>query len=463
MRRIGSLQACAAALSMTLALWAVPGSANEAGAPTAACQFGLAETEFQSLAADTPDHLTRQLADLGVPKREARHALNMLKQRAALKDLREASRLIVARQVDPCDKNRVDVISLTLAVENAGDFTVARNDAGKFALVAPEERYVFHLRVNGRVEDGDLAKSLIQAGLPGEVADQVIDSFAADAELPTYRIRQGEFDVVYQVYASAQGAPTEAVLTAAELSVDHRSRRIYYYKPEGASALIVDSDGRPVGPQRATAMAAAAPIAAPAVQAASMVPASVSPQKFIHPLPQGRFTSGYGWRRHPVLGKRKFHNGVDFSAPQGTPVMATADGVVTIADQHRTYGKRVVLAHAANTETVYAHLHGFAAAVRPGQTVRQGQIIGYVGRSGLASGNHLYFELAVNGRFIDPMSNVPALKSGNMAFAAVAAEPEATSLPADIAPPVAGSEVKRFVAMADALRDSLPARSTALR
>lgn len=462
MRRIGSFQAYAAALTMTLALWAVPGSANEAGTPSAACQFGLAETEFQSLAADTPDHLTRQLADLGVPKREARHALAMLKQRAALKDLREASRLVVARQVDPCDRNRVEVISLTLAVENAGDFTVARNDAGKFALVAAEERYVFHLRVNGQIEDGDLAKSLIQAGLPGAVADQVIDSFVADAELPTYRIHQGEFDVVYQVYASAQGAPTEAVLTAAELTVDHRSRRIYYYKPEGASALIVDSDGRPVGPQNQAVMAAA-PVAVPAVQAAAVVPASISPQKFIHPLPQGRYTSGYGWRRHPVLGKRKFHNGVDFSAPQGTPVMAAADGVVTIADQHRTYGKRVVLAHAANTETVYAHLHGFAAAVRPGQVVRQGEIIGYVGRSGLASGNHLYFELAVNGRFIDPMGNVPALKSGNMAFAAVAAEPEAT-LPTDgTVALVTGSDVKRFVAMADALRDSLPVRSTALR
>ena len=463
MRRIGSFQACAAALTMTLALWAIPGSANEAGTPSPACQFGLAETEFQSLAADTPDHLTRQLTELGVPRREARHALNMLKQRAALKDLREASRLIVARQVDPCDSNRVEVISLTLAVENAGDFTVARNDAGKFALVAPEERYVFHLRVNGRVEEGDLAKSLIQAGLPGEVADQVIDSFAADAELPTYSIRSGDFDVVYQVYASAQGAPTEAVLTAAELTVDHRSRRIYYYKPEGASALIVDSDGRPVGAQAQTVLAAAAPVTSAAVQATAMVPATVSPQKFIHPLPQGRFTSGYGWRRHPVLGKRKFHNGVDFSAPQGTPVMAAADGVVTIADQHRTYGKRVVLAHAANTETVYAHLHGFAAAVRPGQVVRQGQIIGYVGRTGLASGNHLYFELAVNGRFIDPMSNVPALKSGNMAFAAIAAEPEATNPAEGTAALVTGSEVKRFVAMADALRDSLPARSTALR
>jgi murein DD-endopeptidase MepM/ murein hydrolase activator NlpD len=118
------------------------------------------------------------------------------------------------------------------------------------------------------------------------------------------------------------------------------------------------------------------------------------------PVDRGRVTSGFGMRLHPILGYSRLHRGVDFGAPTGTPVLAAADGVVTFAAWGGGYGRVVKLAHAQGLATAYAHLS--TMAVRPGQRVRQGQVIGLVGSSGLSTGPHLHYEVYQNGRPVDP-------------------------------------------------------------
>ena len=117
-----------------------------------------------------------------------------------------------------------------------------------------------------------------------------------------------------------------------------------------------------------------------------------------------RMTSGYGWRIHPVLKDKRFHKGVDYAAPKGTPVYATEDGIVGAARWHGNYGKLITVKHSENVETYYAHLSGFAPGIYPGAGVKKGDVIGYVGRTGLATGNHLYYEVAVNDERIDPLA-----------------------------------------------------------
>ncbi|MDX9862622.1 MAG: M23 family metallopeptidase, partial [Rhodospirillales bacterium] len=124
---------------------------------------------------------------------------------------------------------------------------------------------------------------------------------------------------------------------------------------------------------------------------------------FVLPLKRAEVSSPFGWRIHPVFGDRRFHKGVDFRAPKGTPVWASADGVVIEVGWRGNYGKLVRVRHRNNVETSYAHLSGFARGLHAGKPVKQGQIIGYVGRTGVATGHHLYYELLVDGKHVDPL------------------------------------------------------------
>jgi murein DD-endopeptidase MepM/ murein hydrolase activator NlpD len=130
-----------------------------------------------------------------------------------------------------------------------------------------------------------------------------------------------------------------------------------------------------------------------------------SAKKFLmrKPMSTGKFRSRFGMRRHPILRYRKMHSGVDWSAPRGTPIMAAGDGVIREAKWRSGYGKWISIRHANGYETGYAHQTRFARGIRVGQRVRQGQVIGYVGSTGLSTGPHLHYEVLVNNRAVNPM------------------------------------------------------------
>ena len=114
-----------------------------------------------------------------------------------------------------------------------------------------------------------------------------------------------------------------------------------------------------------------------------------------------RFSAG---RKHPILNKIRAHKGVDYAAPRGTPIKAAGDGKVLLAGRRGGYGNTVIIAHGNTYKTLYGHMQGFAKGVRTGSSVKQGQIIGYIGTTGLSTGPHLHYEFQVNGVHIDPLS-----------------------------------------------------------
>jgi murein DD-endopeptidase MepM/ murein hydrolase activator NlpD len=116
----------------------------------------------------------------------------------------------------------------------------------------------------------------------------------------------------------------------------------------------------------------------------------------------GRLTSGFGERFHPILGYERFHAGVDLGAPLGTPIVAAADGRVVSAGWRGGYGRAVQIAHSGGLDTLYGHMSRIAAA--PGEMVRRGEVIGYVGSSGLSTGPHLHFEVTKDGRPVNPLT-----------------------------------------------------------
>lgn len=116
-----------------------------------------------------------------------------------------------------------------------------------------------------------------------------------------------------------------------------------------------------------------------------------------------RLTSGFGYRRHPILNKRRMHNAADWAAKTGTPILAAGRGIVEVAKRRGANGNYVRIKHANGYQTTYSHMLRFGAGIRPGVKVRQGQIIGYVGTTGLSSGPHLHYEVLVNKRFVNPL------------------------------------------------------------
>jgi murein DD-endopeptidase MepM/ murein hydrolase activator NlpD len=122
-----------------------------------------------------------------------------------------------------------------------------------------------------------------------------------------------------------------------------------------------------------------------------------------NPVPNGRFTSGFGMRRHPILGYSRMHTGVDWAAPRGTPIIASGNGVVEKAGWASGYGNQTLIRHANGYVTSYNHQSGIAKGIVPGAKVKQGQVIGFVGSTGSSTGSHLHYELIVNGTKVDAM------------------------------------------------------------
>jgi murein DD-endopeptidase MepM/ murein hydrolase activator NlpD len=131
----------------------------------------------------------------------------------------------------------------------------------------------------------------------------------------------------------------------------------------------------------------------------------VSAKKFLvrKPVATGVVTSGFGWRTHPLLHVSELHSGVDWAAPPGTPIFAAGNGDIEEIGEKGGYGKYVRIRHANGYETAYGHLTAYARGLDVSSHVRQGQIIGFVGSSGLSTGTHVHFEIIVNDRFVDPM------------------------------------------------------------
>ena len=259
-------------------------------------------------------------------------------------------------------------VSLTLVRGQDGTFHAATGAKGRPSMVVET--------VNGKVAKSVRA-SLVQAGVPSQLVDEVVKALDYDPGLPK-RIKSGaEFQVIYERLGATSGPkPGDRLrLRYAEFTLGSTNpHRFYHYTPPSAEPKVADEATR-----------------------------SLAALKFIAPLDETKINSPFGMRLHPVLRKMKMHRGVDFPAPKGTPVYASADGVVEDMGWRGNYGNYVRIAHDSRLATAYAHLDSFASEVSEGERVKQGQVIGFVGRTGLASGNHLYWEVLVDNKHVDPM------------------------------------------------------------
>ncbi len=254
----------------------------------------------------------------------------------------------------------------TLHVARAGDHFTAE--------IVIEELDVHPAHVTGII-DSSLFEAGQKAGLSDNLIMQLAEVFGYDIDF-VLDLRQGDrFTVLYEELYKNGRKIKDGNILAAEFVNDGRVYRAVRYEEEDGRAAYYAPDGR--GLRRA----------------------------FLRtPVAFTRITSYFSRARmHPILHRMRAHQGVDYAAPKGTPVKATGDGRVIFAGWQGGYGNVIMLQHGGSYSTVYGHLNGYAHGVKTGASVRQGQTIGYVGQTGLATGPHLHYEFRVNGVHRDPL------------------------------------------------------------
>jgi len=230
-----------------------------------------------------------------------------------------------------------------------------------------------------QMKSGEIKSSLFaatdDAGLSDNVAIQIADMFAGDIDFHRDLRRGDKFTVVYEMFDHL-GRPVKSgrVLAAEFINQKKSYRAVWFQDKEGHGGYYT-----PEGKNLRKAFLRS-------------------------PLEFSRITSGFAMRLHPILQKWRAHRGIDYGAPTGTRVKATSDGVVAFAGRQGGYGNMVVVRHGGGVTTVYGHLSRFANGIRKGTRVGQGEVVGFVGQTGLATGPHLHYEFRVNNQYRNPLT-----------------------------------------------------------
>jgi murein DD-endopeptidase MepM/ murein hydrolase activator NlpD len=271
-----------------------------------------------------------------------------------------------------------------IANDNAIESIVALSDLGKYVSV--DARNLGSAEVaeadDDEQDDGtgirlyqSIYETALRNHLPRPIIEDLIRLYSYDVDFQR-KVQPGDsFEVLFAGEEDAPGAERKTEVMFASLTVSGEMKKFYRFQtPDDGVVDYYDEAGK-------------------------------SAKKFLvrKPVGTGIMRSGFGFRRHPILGATKMHTGVDWSAPTGTPIYASGNGTVEKVGWESGYGKYIRIRHANGYETAYGHMTAFARGIDPGVRVRQGQVIGFVGSTGLSTGAHVHYEIMVNGRFVDPM------------------------------------------------------------
>lgn len=230
-----------------------------------------------------------------------------------------------------------------------------------------------------RIAEGEITSSLFgatdAAGIPDNITMQMVEILSSKIDF-LQDLRKGDrFRLVYETYASEGRDVGAGRVLALEFINKDKTYDAVWFTPETSSGGYYDFDGQ-----------------------------SLKGAFLRSALKFTRISSTFGGRRHPVHGGFRQHKGVDYAAPSGTPIHATADGVIKFAGWQGGYGNTIVIEHHNGISTLYAHQKGFAKGIKKGVQVSQGTHIGYVGSTGWSTGPHLHYEFRVNNKPVDPLS-----------------------------------------------------------
>lgn len=270
---------------------------------------------------------------------------------------------------------RVRLMSIAFKPEVDREVVAQRDDTGGYDARATQKKLTAQLYRASGVIDRSLFLSAAAAGVPDRVTSQLMYLFSYDVDFQR-DINPGDgFEVFFTRYFDEFGnAVKSGDIMFAALTLKGKRKALYRYsRGDGSEPEYIDGDGK-----------------------------SIKKSLLRTPVESARITSGFGMREHPILGYTRMHKGVDFGAEEGTPIFASGDGEIEVAGPSSGYGNYIRIRHTDRYETAYGHMQGFAKGIHEGVHVRQGDVIGYVGMTGLATGPHLHYEILIDGEQVDP-------------------------------------------------------------
>ena len=320
------------------------------------------------------DTLQGMMSSYGISKEEINKAIRALSKTFKPKHLKPGHRLFLQILPSPLPSEPTSLISLDFAANAKTDIALIRDGEGEFVA----QRYA---RVLGRriaFGAGTITSSLYRAGhsegIPPAALLNLINILSFDVDFQRDIRVNDRFALLYERLTDETGSTADVgPVIYTRLKLKRKDIELYRFKTNASKVDYFDTNGR-----------------------------SVKKLLLSTPTDGARISSGFGRRRHPILGYTKLHKGIDFAAPAGTPVFAAGDGVIEVAKRFGSFGNYIRIRHRNSYKTVYAHLKAFAKGIRSGVRVRQRRVIGYIGSTGRSTGPHLHYEVIHNKRHVNP-------------------------------------------------------------
>ena len=313
------------------------------------------------------------LQDVGLSGVDALNIVKAMSEHFDPRDVRAGQTLEV--RVEPGQEG-LEFESLKMKIDPIKEVVVSKKAENDFQAKIVERPVYVHVDAVNASIDNSLYSSAAHAGIPASVVSEMIRIYSYQVDFQR-DIKQGDkFEILYETYKTADGDFARyGNILYANLAVNGRKIPVYRYETPDGQADYYGEDGM-----------------------------TFKKSLMRTPVDGARISSGFGMRRHPISGYTKMHKGIDFAVALGTPVYAAGDGVVEVSGRKGTYGNYVRIRHTKDMKTAYAHLHKIAKGITPGQKVKQGQVIGYVGTTGRSTGPHLHYEVIVNNQQVNPNS-----------------------------------------------------------
>lgn len=321
----------------------------------------------------TGDTIAGALQNMGLGGAEAYRAVKAMSKHYDPRMIKPGQAISVHLQNG---ESGLELTGLNMQLDAIREVSIDRDAQGRFIAILNQKDVILQVKAAKASIKTSLYGSAAQAGIPASVVAEMIRIYSYQVDFQR-DIRQGDkVEILYEVYETEDGdfARYGDVLFA-NLAVGGKDLPVYRYSGKDGDADYYRENGL-----------------------------SLKRTLMKTPVDGARMSSGFGMRRHPVLGYNKMHKGVDFAAPRGTPIYAAGKGVVEKAGRLGGYGNYIRIKHTGTLKTAYAHLHKFAKGIKSGVRVKQGQIIGYVGTTGRSTGPHLHFEVLKNGKQVNPKS-----------------------------------------------------------
>jgi murein DD-endopeptidase MepM/ murein hydrolase activator NlpD len=329
------------------------------------------------------DSIPSILREQGATAEEAKAIAATLGSRGRDGGLKEGQKVRIL-MAPAAPGQRLQPFRVIVANESTVEAVAALSDLGKYVAVDVQSMNTVTETAGNDDDDDDgtgvrLYQSIYETALrnkvPATVIEDMVRIYSYDVDFQR-KVQPGDsFDVFFAGEDEAATITEKTEVLFASLTVGGETRKYYRFQtPDDSVVDYYDETGK-------------------------------SAKKFLvrKPVNNAIMRSGFGGRRHPILGYVKMHTGVDWATSYGTPIFSSGNGIVEKVGPEGGYGKYVRIRHNNGYETAYGHMSAYAKGLEPGKRVRQGQVIGFVGSTGMSTGPHVHYEILVNGRFVDPM------------------------------------------------------------